>query len=61
MSLRAKRSNLLINQKETMKRLVVLIKGLAEDVIDLFFIFVRRNEPTIPFERVIAELKQVVK
>ena len=31
---------------------------LIEDLIDGFYCFLRRNEPTIPFEEVIAELKR---
>jgi hypothetical protein len=41
-----------------MERLIEVIGELAEDLTDLFFIFVRRNEPTIPFEKIIAELKR---
>ncbi len=33
------------------------ILQLLEDIEDLVVIFLRRNEPTIPHEQVVAELK----
>ena len=39
-------------------KLLEAFRELLEDLIDGFYCFLRRNEPTIPFEEVIAKLKQ---
>ena len=41
-----------------MMRLFEIISELIEDLIDGFYCFLRRNEPTIPFDEVIAKLKR---
>jgi hypothetical protein len=60
MSLRGaqRRSNLPVNKERIMMNLFDALRELIEDLIDLFYCFLRRNEPTIPFDEVIVELKR---
>ena len=41
-----------------MMKLFDALRELIEDLMDLFYRFLRRNEPRIPFDEVIAELKR---
>ena len=41
-----------------MRKLFEVLGDLMEDLIDLFYISLRRNEPTIPFEEVVEQLKR---
>ena len=41
-----------------MMNLFEAFEELIEDLIDGFYCFLRRNEPSIPFDEVIAELKR---
>jgi hypothetical protein len=60
MSLRGaqRRSNLPVNEERIMMKLFDALRELIEDLMDLFYCFLRRNEPRIPFDEVIAELKR---
>jgi len=59
MALKALRqSNLLFNMERNTMKLFDVLRELIEDLIDLLYYFLRRNEPTIPFEEVIARLKR---
>ena len=41
-----------------MIKLREILGELIEDLIDGFYCFLRRNEPAIPFDEVIAQLKR---
>ena len=41
-----------------MMKLFEVFRELIEDLIDEFYCFLRRNEPTLSFDEVIAELKR---
>jgi hypothetical protein len=40
-----------------MRKLFEGIEDLIEDLVDLFDSYLRRSEPTVPMEEVIAQLK----
>jgi hypothetical protein len=40
-----------------MRKFFEVFEDLIEDLVDLFYIYLRRSEPTIPMEEVIAQLK----
>ena len=46
------------NMEKIMMKLFEVFGELIEDLIDWLYCFLRHNEPTIPFDEVIAELKR---